>query len=102
MPKPVSSEKKLEWAEKIRTQKESGLSIERWCNQNQIRPHIFHYWKEQLFPKPLPRHLNFSELSNAKETGIVIEHGNLRIRLDKHFDPCILKQCLALLMEIKC
>lgn len=102
MPKPLSPDKKLEWEEKIRKQKESGLSVERWCRENQISPHTFYYWKDRLFPKPLPGHLNFAELSNAKETGIVIEHGNLRIRLDKHFDPNILKQCLALLMELQC
>jgi hypothetical protein len=83
-------------------QKESGLSIERWCRENHISPHTFYYWRDSLFPKPLPSHLNFAELSNAKETGIVIECGNLRIRLDRHFDPSILKQCLVLLMEIKC
>ena len=102
MPKPLSSEKKLEWEEKIRKQKDSGLSIERWCNEHQIRSHTFHYWKERLSPKPLPSRLSFAELSSAKETGITIEHRHLRIRLDKHFDPYVLKQCLSVLMEIKC
>jgi len=102
MPKPLSSEKKLEWEEKIRKQKDSGLSIERWCNEHQIRTHTFHYWKERLSPKPLPGYLNFAELPHQKETGIVIERGHLRIRLDKYFDPLVLKQCLTLLMEIKC
>ena len=65
MPKPLSSEKKLEWEEKIRKQKDSGFSIERWCNEHQIRPHTFHYWKERLSPKLLPSRLSFDELSSA-------------------------------------
>lgn len=100
MPKSSSSEKKLEWEEKIRKQRESGLSIERWCRQNQIATHAFHYWKERIFPKPLPSRSSFDELSTTKETGITIEHRNLRIRLDKHFDASVLKQCLSVLMGI--
>ena len=45
MPGPLPAEKKIEWEEKIRQQRESGLSIERWCEQNQIATHVFHYWK---------------------------------------------------------
>ena len=100
MSKPPSPEKRLEWEEKIRKQRESGLSIDRWCRENQVLPHTFYYWKERLFPKQLPSRLCFAELSNAKRTGITIEHRNLRIHLDKHFDPSILKQCLSVLMEI--
>ena len=102
MGSPLSSEKKLAWGENLRKQKESGLSIDRWCNENQIRTYTFRYWKERLFPKPLPSRLSFSELPDAKETGITIEYRNLRIRLDKHFDPFVLKQCLSILMEIQC
>ena len=36
MPKPISAEKKIEWETKIRQQHESGLSINRWCRQNQV------------------------------------------------------------------
>ena len=102
MSKPPSSEKQLEWEEKFSKQRESGLSIDRWCRENQVPPHAYYYWKERLFPKPPSSRLSFTELSNAKETGITIEYRNLRIRLDKHFDPAVLKQCLSVLMEIRC
>jgi len=100
MSKPISLEKRNEWEEKFRQQRESGLSIDRWCRENQIPPHAFYYWKERLFPKSLASHLSFTELSNAKTTGITIEYRNLRICLDKRFDLIVLKQCLAVLMGI--
>ena len=67
MGSPLSSEKKLAWGENLRKQKESGLSIDRWCNENQIRTYTFRYWKERLFPKPLPSRLSFSELPDASK-----------------------------------
>ena len=100
MSKPILLEKRTEWEEKFRQQRESGFSIYRWCRENQIPPHIFYYWKERLFPKSLTSHLSFTELSNAKTTGITIEYRNLRICLDKRFDLIVLKQCLSVLMGI--
>ena len=101
MKKPISVEKRNEWGEKFCKQRESGLSIDRWCHENQVPPHAFYYWKERLFPKSLAD-LSFSELANVKTTGITIEYRNLRIHLDKHFDPGVLKQCLSVLMGIRC
>lgn len=100
MSKPISLEKRTEWEEKFRQQRESGFSIDRWCRENRIPPHTFYYWKERLFPKSLTGHLSFTELCNAKTTGITIEYRNLRICLDKQFDLIVLKQCLSVLMGI--
>jgi hypothetical protein len=102
MPRPLSAKKKLEWEEKIRQQRESGLSIERWCKQNTIAPHVFHYWKTRLFPKhPLTRSC-FTELKTAPKTGISIEYRGIRIHLDKCFDSTTLKSCLLALKGIPC
>jgi hypothetical protein len=102
MSKPLPPEKRLEWEEKIRKQQESGLSMEKWCNQHQIPSHRFYYWKERLFPKPPLNRSCFAELPDSKNTGIAIEYRGLQIRLDKHFDSAALKRCLSALMEIKC
>jgi len=34
----ASEEKKLEWKTLIEQQRQSGLSIEKWCLREQIRP----------------------------------------------------------------
>ena len=101
MKKPISIEKRNEWEEKFRKQRESGFSIDHWCRENHIPPHVFYYWKERLFPKSLTGHLSFTELANAKMTGISIEYRHFCIRFE-NFDPAIIKQCLSMLMEIRC
>jgi len=50
MPKPISVEKKIEWEARIHQQRESGLSIDRWCRQNQLTSCSFHYWKNRFQP----------------------------------------------------
>jgi hypothetical protein len=102
MPQSLSQEKKLEWEEKIRQQSKSGLSIERWCRQNEIAAHMFHYWKGRLFPKPQLTRSCFTELTSHQSTGISIEYKDFRIQVNKCFDPATLRNCLLALRELKC
>jgi hypothetical protein len=101
------SEKKLEWEEKVRQQRESGLSITRWCRQNQIPSNTFRYWKDKLFPRAQLTRSCFTELPvsreiDSRETGISIEYRGVRIHIDKHFDPSTLKSCLSVLKGVPC
>ena len=103
MPKPISPEKKLEWQEKIRQQRESGLTIDKWCRQNHLPPHLFYYWKNRLFPRNQLTRSCFTELSSDNQgTGISIEYQGVRIHLDKDFDPSTLKSCLSALRGVSC
>jgi len=101
MSKPLSPEQRLEWEARIRKQKESGLSLDRWCKENQIRPHAFYYWKKRLFPKPLNRS-HFSEIPRPKTTGVSLECRGIVLRIDPHFDPAVLKLCLSVLTGLRC
>jgi hypothetical protein len=101
MSKPLSPEQRLEWETRIRKQMESGLSVDRWCRENQIRPHAFYYWKERLFPKSLSRS-HFSEILRPKTTGISLECRGVVLRVDPHFDPATLRRCLSILMDPRC
>ena len=99
---PISSSKKrLDWERKIRLQQESGLSIERWCHENNLTTHLFHYWKKKIFP-PVILKTDFIEVNDTNNTGVVIEYYGFRLIVDRHFDPLTLKRCLSLLKEIKC
>ena len=102
MPIPSSPEKRLEWETKLRQQKESGLSVDRWCRENQVTSTSFYYWKERLYPKPLITQSSFAELTEAKGAAIAIEYREFRIHVDRTFDSVALKRCLSLLKEIKC
>lgn len=98
MPKKTTIEKRQEWEQKIEQQKVSGLSIEKWCEQNHIPYHTFNYWREALgHVKPLKRP-SFQELTDASsDAGVVIEKSKLRIHVSKNFDPRTLCQCLKAL-----
>lgn len=37
-----------EWTARFADQKNSGLSVRQWCDQNQISYHAYNYWKHQL------------------------------------------------------
>ena len=101
MPIPTSPQKQQEWEEKIRQQKESGLPIAKWCEQENISYHTFNYWRDNLGRAfPLSRS-SFKELSNAPVgSSIIIEKKGLRIHIAKHFDLITLSQCLKALDKL--
>ena len=46
--KVIHQAKMNAWAESIRDQQESTLSVEEWCQQHQVTKHQFYYWKKKL------------------------------------------------------
>ena len=97
--KPTSPEKQLEWKEKILEQEKSGLPMTTWCQQHQIPPHTFKYWKYKF--RPITRS-SFTELTSTKTTGICLEYKGIRLHVHSHFDPKLLKSCLSTLKEFSC
>ena len=47
MNKP-SQQKQLAWAEHLKSQCESGLSLQAYCEQHLLKPSQFWYWKRKL------------------------------------------------------
>jgi hypothetical protein len=100
MARSSSKEVGLRWETIIRKQRESGLTIARWCRENQVLASAFHYWKGKLCIQfPIDRR-NFLELVDEKRTGIIIECANFRICVDSNFNSETLRQCLTLLRQI--
>lgn len=102
MSKLIPEEKKQEWEANIRNQLESGFSIKRWCRENNISEQAFHYWRGKLFPKPSLSRSSFTEIVDKGRTGIILECQGVQIRLERQFDPSILKRCLEVLKGLKC
>ena len=98
----LSQEREDKWKALIRLQEESGLSMDKWCHQNQIAPHKLYYWKRKLLPQPSLSKSSFKELANEIHGSVVIEYRGVLVRLDKHFDPLIFKGCLSMLLEVTC
>lgn len=101
MPAPASEEKRNEWKNLIEQQRQSGLSIDKWCLKNQIRPHAFHYWKEKLYPRPLEKS-SFSEMRIKRPSTISLTARGLCIRIDGDCDPVLRKQLFAVFAEQLC
>ena len=102
---PLSEQKRHEWRERIRIQKESGQSISNWCHEQQIKYESFLYWKKRLSTDDLPLNRNsFQELTDPPTTdaGICIECRGVRITLTKHFDSGIFAQCIQVLKGLTC
>lgn len=96
-----SEAKKLEWKNFIEQQRQSGLSIEKWCLQHQIQPHTFHYWKEKLFPKLLQKS-SFTELNMKRPEAVSLQACGISIRIDNSCDPSLRKHIFALFAEASC
>lgn len=102
MPKPSSEEKKLEWKNLIEQQRQSDLSIEKWCRQHQIQAHTFHYWKDKLLPKMPLQKSSFAELNIKRPDAISLQTRGLYVRMGSDCDPYLRKQLFALFAEAKC
>jgi hypothetical protein len=101
MSSPASEEKKLEWKNLIEQQRQSGLSVEKWCLREQVRPYTFRYWKEKLFQKPLQKS-SFAELNMKRPDAISLQARGLYVRLGPDCDPNLRKQLFALFAEVSC
>ena len=85
MAKPLSQEQRQEWEKKLREQHDSGLSVVKWCRENQIPINAFYYWKNKLSPQLIDRS-SFTELVETKATPLVLEYREMRIHLAQDFD----------------
>ncbi len=100
---PLSHEKRQEWAERIRIQKESGQTIARWCREHNVIYSAFMYWRERFDPSSILNRSSFKEVSDCSEKpGILIEYRGVHIALSKNFDSATLIQCLRVCRESLC
>ena len=98
----ASEEKKQLWRDRILNQRNSGLSITKWCGQNNIQDHHFYYWQSKLFPKATLNRASFKELEpNGRtiEPGITLQFREFSIYISHSFDPVTLKQCIEVLKK---
>lgn len=97
----LAENKNLKWKSLIEKQRQSGLSIKKWCQQQNLIPNTFQYWKSKLFPKELQTS-SFVELKMKQPDEISLQTRGLYIRLGSDCDPVLRKQLLALFSEAVC
>ena len=61
----ANQESLQQWQSLIQDQQASGLSIRKWCDQNNIKQCTFFYWKKRLSEKP-EKEICFAEISLAE------------------------------------
>ena len=101
MPPHAPEQKQLEWKSLIEQQRQSGLSIKKWCEKHQIHPNTFHYWKDKLFPKQLQKS-SFTELNMKRPDAISLHTRGLYIRMGNDCDPHLRKQLFAMFTGLPC
>lgn len=99
MAKPLSEELKQQWRDRILEQRSSGLSIPKWCRQNDVPLYNFRYWQDKLLPRFFERS-TFTEVVSKKDNpGIFLEYQGVKIHLSPGFDPQVLRECLEVIKK---
>ena len=107
-----------EWAQLMRTRRESGLTIRSWCANNGINEKTYYYWQKKL------RHVACSQISDPSsgKTGLIptgwsqvstvaeseetipetlaIEIGSSRIHATKSTDVDLLAKVCRVMMSL--
>jgi hypothetical protein len=86
---------------KFKNNRPAVCQSKKWCLQNQIRPHIFHYWKDKLFPKQLQKS-SFAELNMKRPDAISLQAQGLYVRMGSDCDPHLRKQLFTLFAGLPC
>ena len=66
-----TSQNMLLWGQRIRERKESGMTIEQWCEQKGISKHIYNYWNQRVRKNQKKKEgVTFAEVTSmCKHTG---------------------------------
>ncbi|MBF8984897.1 hypothetical protein IZY60_15250 [Lutibacter sp. B2] len=102
-----SKENRKYWETIIHNQMESGLSQNRWCEENNTKVSTFRYWKHKMFSnKPLEKAekttwtkvtpITDTQLCNSK---IEVKIGQATLLIDKFFDEEILHKLMGILTK---
>jgi hypothetical protein len=99
------------WMGRLQGWSASGKSIAEWCRGQSLNYHRFIYWKGRLSGKRKQKKQNaihtpkgFVELNEELpfDSGVVVEHENVRILVAQNFDELTFLRCLRLLRDNKC
>jgi len=57
--------------------KQSGKSVESYCNEHQLKPHIYYYWRKKLEPqKQVGKFISIAPPISNAPVSIVFKNGN--------------------------
>ena len=104
------SELRQEWEQRLTEFSASGQTTKAWCEQNQIKPHQFFYWKRRLRSNEsdatsqpvrwLSLDYDFQPVASASGSRITVQIGRAAIQIEKGFDPDLLLEVARLLQDL--
>ena len=96
--------KRAVWAERVAAQAASGLSVARFCREQQVAPWQLHYWRRRVAAVPArPAPGGFVEVAlgagDGASSGVRLEVGKVAIVLSRGFDEAVLAAVLRAVAE---
>ena len=96
--------KRRYWKEQIEAWQESGLQQIEYCRRNELKYHLFTYWKKKLVHSAespvclvqVPFTQTIPSRASSRPLGLVLDNG-YRIEVERDFDPVALKQLIHVL-----
>jgi hypothetical protein len=91
----ASEERRQQWREHVDRQARSGQSIRAYCEEAGVKVWQLAYWRQALRPKAAAG--GFVELRGGGATGVELELAGCRVRVQRGFDPALLREVVAAL-----
>jgi len=94
------------WAEVVKQQEASGLSVAAYCRQEGIKRWKFFAWRRRLRDQAestgefVP--LSFREESDSVGSGVAVVVGGVRLELSSGFDEAELRRALRIVESAVC
>ena len=70
----MESEKFILWKQRLEEIKQSDLTVDEWCKQNQISKHAYYYWRKKIL----------DSMNNVNKTTCFAEVIHFIIKMKRH------------------
>lgn len=96
-----SAQKIAYWTQRVKERRDSGMTVQRWCEENGVSSKTFYYWQRKLYSMAGEQEQQFAEITMpmAKNTAVAaVQLGEIRMEVYQGADDATLS---ALLRAIK-
>lgn len=93
------------WESRIADQRSSGLSVSKWCEAHQVKPHQFHYWSRKL-TSATPATSQWiavnvdPQLADERQSTLLLKVGSVEIEVQPGFNQTLLSDVIRTLQTL--
>ena len=100
MTNPDLEQRQQQWKKRIQAQKESDLTIQKWCQENQVGVSSFYKWQARLSLRRscLNPKASFVELKPVNKCRLTLDYEGMSF----HLEAASLKHALPILEKLAC